>query len=66
MNKSPYFLNLKSNNNYKNKYSPSYENQIKLIIDNSSSYVTPKDYQNNKYRIIYICIYFNNYLKINI
>ena len=56
MHASPnYYLDLRSSNNYKNKYPPSYnisENQIRLIIDNSISYVTPKDYENNKYHIM--------------
>ena len=56
MHASPnYYLDLRSNNSFKNIYHPSNnlsENQIRLIIDNSISYVTPKDYQNNKYHII--------------
>ena len=55
MHASHYYLDLKTNNNNKNKYPSSYnrsDNQIRLIIDNSISYVTPKDYENNKYHII--------------
>ena len=53
MHASPiYYLDLRSSN--RNQY-PSFissENQIRLIIDNSISYVTPKNYKNNKYSII--------------